>query len=52
MTRDELLQVIEEAAQTGAKELDLSGNELTELPRESSDFCVSPLAIEGKALWK
>ncbi|MEA5465216.1 COR domain-containing protein [Leptothoe sp. PORK10 BA2] len=34
MTRDELLQVIEEAARAGAKELDLSGNKLTELPPE------------------
>ncbi|MBT9311418.1 COR domain-containing protein [Leptothoe kymatousa] len=32
MTRDELLEVIGEAARTGATELDLSGNELTELP--------------------
>jgi internalin A len=34
MTQDELRQVIEEAAQTGAKELDLSGCDLTELPPE------------------
>lgn len=34
MTRDELLRVIEEAAQTDAKALDLAGNDLTELPPE------------------
>ncbi|NEO88064.1 MAG: GTPase [Spirulina sp. SIO3F2] len=34
MTRDELLRVIEEAARTGAKELDLAGQGLTELPPE------------------
>ena len=34
MTRDELLAVIEAAARTGAKELDLAGNDLTELPPE------------------
>jgi Leucine-rich repeat (LRR) protein len=34
MTRDKLLAVIEAAARTGAKELDLAGNDLTELPPE------------------
>ncbi|WP_163664660.1 hypothetical protein [Adonisia turfae] len=34
MTQDELLEVIEEAARTGATELDLSGAGLTELPLE------------------
>ncbi len=34
MTQDELLRVIEQAANEGATELDLSGNELVELPPE------------------
>jgi internalin A len=34
MTHDELLQIIEKAAADGATELDLSGNDLTELPPE------------------
>ncbi|MGB5915648.1 MAG: leucine-rich repeat domain-containing protein, partial [Phormidesmis sp.] len=34
MTHDELLQVIRQAARDGVTELDLSGNELKELPAE------------------
>lgn len=34
MTDEELLQVIEQAAEEGAPELDLSGNNLTALPPE------------------
>ena len=48
ITQDELLQMIEEAARTGATELDLPGEELTELPPENRTNELPPLLDASK----
>ena len=48
MTTEELLQVIERAAEEGWTELDLSGNELTELPPEIGKLTQLKKLILGK----
>ncbi|MGB3693733.1 MAG: leucine-rich repeat domain-containing protein, partial [Spirulinaceae cyanobacterium] len=48
MEREELLRVIEEAARTGAKELDLAGHDLTELPPEIGQLTQLESLVLGK----
>jgi Leucine-rich repeat (LRR) protein len=48
MTRDELLRLIDQAAAEGWKELDLAGQELTELPPEISKLTQLETLILGK----
>ncbi|MBW4593800.1 MAG: leucine-rich repeat domain-containing protein [Brasilonema angustatum HA4187-MV1] len=48
MTQEELQRVIEEAASEGARELDLSGNELTVLPPEIGKLTQLKKLIIGK----
>lgn len=48
MTREELLALIEQAADEGWKELDLSGKELTELPAEIGKLTQLETLILGK----
>jgi Leucine-rich repeat (LRR) protein len=48
MTEEELLRVIEQAAQEGATELDLSGNNLTALPPEIGKLTQLKKLILGK----
>ncbi|MGD1858135.1 MAG: leucine-rich repeat domain-containing protein, partial [Leptolyngbyaceae cyanobacterium] len=49
MTKDELLALIEQAAAEGWTELDLSGQELTELPEEIGKLLQLERLILGKA---
>ena len=48
MTQDELLQIIEKAAAEETTELDLSGNDLTELPPEIGQLVKVEKLILGK----
>ncbi len=48
MTDEELLRVIEQAAEEGETELDLSGNNLTVLPPEISTLTQLKKLILGK----
>ncbi|NEQ30222.1 MAG: GTP-binding protein, partial [Leptolyngbya sp. SIO4C5] len=48
MTRDELLQIIEQSARDGVKELDLAGNDLTELPPQIGQLIQLEKLILGK----
>jgi len=51
MQRDEIIKLIEEAARTGQTELDLRGNQMSELPAEITQLTkLTTLDLGGNQL--